>query len=579
MIRQLHLVNFKPFREFTVTFSGLNVLIGPNNAGKSSIVQALRAGDLAARFFNRTGQREFDLPDNKFPFSLRNARNLYAEDSESTSITCEFADGDSISLEINEPGEGFHASVFSASRRTNNVIGFLPPVGPLEEDERLLQRDYVRSTMNTHLAPRHFRNQWHHFPENIDEFVRQLSVTWPGVTLGRNMPNPELVKETGYLYMFYEESRVGRELAWAGSGLQIWMQILTCLVNSRGVPILVLDEPELYLHSDVQRKIGVTAFNVPDSQILIATHSVDIVNEVEPEQIVTIDNNLTESKRLFDVGAVQDALTALGSTQNIKLSRLARTTKCLFMEGEDFKILRRIAANLGYGNWEEGREFSVFSLEGFEKWPLLEGVEWVFENILGENIQAYVILDRDYRTETVVEHVRNRLQQAGVRCHVWERKELENYLLVPELITDRLLRDIDSRRGSIPRTEMLSFVVKALDEIAEDLRDETHSKLLAEYQEGQRQSGKDRSTVNLEFNRTFTESWRCVDWRLSRIPGKRGLARLNQRLQNQYQVSLSTARLASSFAAKHSPPELNAVLRELSGFARPATTPAQSRLL
>lgn len=572
MIAKLHLANFKPFRDYTVEFSKRNVLIGPNNAGKSSIVQALRAVDLAARTFNRTGQHQFTIANDKFPFSLRNALNLDAPDTEDAEVTCEFTDGESVTLRIGAASQGVLANVGSSARRTQNIIGFLPPVGPLEEDERLLQRDHVRKTMNTYLAPRHFRNLWHHFPDRIDEFAKQLSLTWPGVALGRHQPNPALSREDSNVYMFYEEERATREVAWAGTGLQIWMQILTFLVKSDDEDILVLDEPELYLHADVQRKIGIAALDVRASQVIIATHSVEIINEVEPEQIVTIDHTLTSSKRLLDVGAVQKAITRLGSTQNIQLSRLARTRKCLFVEGDDFRILSRIATNLGAGNWEEGPDFSVFPLGGFDRWRLLEGVDWVFENILGEQIQAFVILDRDYKTETTVQNVREKLQRVGVRCHVWDKKELENYLLVPDLIANVVARDVPSSMG-VTQSDIMGFVGQWLEDISNELRDKTHSEMLAEFQEEQSRSGKGRATVNLEFEQIFSAGWPISDWRLSHVGGKLALQKLNQRLQGQYKVSVSPARLASVITSTQAALELKAVVREISRFARRATTP------
>lgn len=567
MITKLHILQYKPFSDYTVEFSDRNVLIGPNNAGKSTIVQVLRAADLALRFFNRTGQSEFTIAEDRIPFSLRNARNLYALDTEVVEFYCEFGDGESVTLRLEEPGEGFVVRVEARDRRSSNTIGFLPPVGPLEEDERLLQKETTRRTMNSYLAPRHFRNLWYHYPERIDELREQLALTWPGISLASNQPNPELSHTTGNLYMFYEENRSEREVAWAGTGFQIWMQILTFLVRSNEEDILVLDEPELYLHADVQRKIGVAALDVRASQVIIATHSVEIINEVDPEHIVTIDHTLPSSSRLFDVGAVQQAISKLGSTQNIQLSRLARTRKCLFVEGDDFKLLRRMGANLGAVQWEEGRDFSVFPLEGFERWPLLEGLDWVFDNVLGEKIQAFVILDRDYRTDSEIDKVKQRLLRLGVRCHIWEKKELENYLLVVELIVDAVAQLIPISTGN-SRENFALNINQWLIDIGEGLRNETHANMLAEYQKEQSRSGKDRVTVNREFEEGFSQGWQSDDWRLSHVGGKAALRMLNQRLQQHYKVSVSTARLASAMSRGNVSREMEALVQEVSRFSQ-----------
>src|SRR5205085_394535 len=53
MLKSLALKNFKGFEQFTVRFNRNSLLVGPNNAGKSTIIAAIRlaaaAGKLAAR--------------------------------------------------------------------------------------------------------------------------------------------------------------------------------------------------------------------------------------------------------------------------------------------------------------------------------------------------------------------------------------------------------------------------------------------------------------------------------------------------------------------------------------------------
>jgi predicted ATPase len=46
-----------------------------------------------------------------------------------------------------------------------------------------------------------------------------------------------------------------RELFWAGDGMQIWLQILFHAYRQRRVDTLVLDEPDVFLHPDLQRRL------------------------------------------------------------------------------------------------------------------------------------------------------------------------------------------------------------------------------------------------------------------------------------------------------------------------------------
>ena len=565
MITQLRLTNFKPFRDFTIDFSKRDVLVGPNNAGKSSAIQALRIIDLAARQYKRRRATTFDIDAARIPFSMRNARNLSAPEDEPTEIECSFDSGASVLIQITHPAAV--TATIDAWVGDDDLISFMPPVGPVEDSERPLQRATVRDGANTHLAPRHFRNLWHHFPEQMNDFAAQLAQTWPGITLPLDEPNPEQSPGDGNLYMFYEEDRSQREIAWAGSGLQIWMQILTFLVKNSKASILVLDEPELFLHADVQRKIGVTAFEIPAHQVIIATHSVEIIDEVEPEQVVSIDHTLDRSHRLFDVGSVQEAVSKLGSTHNVQLSRLARTKRTLFVEGEDFKLLRRLGAVVGLAPWHEGEKFSVYPLGGFDNWKLLEGVDWTFTNILGERIRAFVILDRDYKTDQTVTDVRQRLRRHRVGIHIWDKKEIENYLLVPEAIAAVVMQSERQPQGQLSLHEVTAFVVTSLEDIAQELHDDTFAQMSSAYQEEYPvRPDRSRVTVAREFLALFNAAWQTTQNRLARISGKTALAHLNQRLQAEYRISVSAARIASAMRADRMEAELTTILTRIARF-------------
>jgi predicted ATP-dependent endonuclease of OLD family len=48
-LRRLDVANFKAFERFTVHLRGDSFLVGPNNAGKSTLIAALRAGTAMLR--------------------------------------------------------------------------------------------------------------------------------------------------------------------------------------------------------------------------------------------------------------------------------------------------------------------------------------------------------------------------------------------------------------------------------------------------------------------------------------------------------------------------------------------------
>src|SRR5579859_4031623 len=58
-----------------------------------------------------------------------------------------------------------------------------------------------------------------------------------------------------FLAMFCDERRIERELFWAGFGFQVWCQLLTHILRAETATVLVIDEPEIYLHPDLQHQL------------------------------------------------------------------------------------------------------------------------------------------------------------------------------------------------------------------------------------------------------------------------------------------------------------------------------------
>ena len=207
-------------------------------------------------------------------------------------------------------------------------IQVIPVLGPLEHEEAYVNEDTVKNSLNTHRACRHFRNYWHYFDEGWDDFSEMISSTWPEMRISK----PELDIPNRKLSMFVSEDRIDREVYWAGFGFQIWCQLLTHLSRSSDASIVIIDEPEIYLHPDVQRQL-LSILRGLESDVLLATHSVEIMGEADPSEILLVNKGTRSAKRLKDIEGVQVALEALGSTQNVTLTHLARTKKILFVEG------------------------------------------------------------------------------------------------------------------------------------------------------------------------------------------------------------------------------------------------------
>ena len=161
MFKSVRFDNFKGLKEYTVTLKKMNVLVGPNNAGKSTILDGFRALSAAVKFANRRNPSAlsvrgrivtgWDVPWSQIPISAANIHSDYRDDVE-TSITFTLTSGRKLRLSFYENArvilsiEDNLQTIRSASefrRHLHITINSIPTLGPLEEDEHLLSDEYV----------------------------------------------------------------------------------------------------------------------------------------------------------------------------------------------------------------------------------------------------------------------------------------------------------------------------------------------------------------------------------------------------------------------------------------------------
>lgn len=576
MLTKLRLQNFKPFRSFAVDFTDFNLLVGKNNMGKSTLVDALRLISLEANY--RLHREIIRIPEELFgedvwgfmveperiPFPTANVHYEYEETP--SHVAASFRNNVEINLAFTasrqtecflavRQGGAFLESLEPIRRRLKEIsIAVLPPVAPFEEHEELLTRKYVNEWFGTHRSPRHFRNLWYWDSSDFEGFQRMLRDTWPGV----DVLQPELAED---LRMYFTEDRITREVAWAGHGMQVWMQILTYLAKMHDFSTLVLDEPEIFLHSDIQRKL-VDLLRQRASQTIVATHSVDIINEAPPSSIVLVDKWERTGKHLESIEHVQRVVESLGSVQNVQLLSLIRSRFALFVEGDDRRFLRALAEKAGFHGIFDSASLSVLPLEGEGNWRRLRDLTWIWRNIVGEPIRSFVLLDRDYETDASVESLTRTLRGAGVGVHVWKRKELENYFLVPNVIRTAIIAEARRRGGNQPSLE-LAEVENRLLEITDTYRDYVSGQLLGRLWAERRATREDAAATATSFLRDFQAKWESPDFRIARVPGKDVLSDLSRWSQATFRVSLSADRLIRNMQPQEVDPEITGTLARI----------------
>jgi len=449
--------NFKLFKDYSVSLKDFNILVGPNNSGKSTILGAFRILSEAMRkamarkpviIQGPKGETwGYSIELSKIPIATENVFSDY-DDSKPASINFRVSNGNELLLFfpkrdlcslICNSKRRFVDSPSKFKREYNAPIGFVPILGPVEHNEQLYEKEAARLAMLTHRASRNFRNIWYHYPEDFDDFKEQIRSTWPGMDIQK--PEVDYDRDKPTLYMFCPEERIPREIFWSGFGFQVWCQMLTYIIRSRNSSLLLIDEPDIYLHSDLQRQLlGILKDLGPD--ILIATHSTEIITEADPNDLLVVSKNFISAQRIKDPNRLQIVFQVLGSNLNPTLTQLAKSKKALFVEGKDFQIYSRFARKLNKNQVANRSDFAVIPIEGFNP-QQVKNAAMGMEMALGTNIIRGVIFDRDYRSESEVKKVLMALKKHCHLAHILSRKEVENFLLE----TDPILKAIQKRIG------------------------------------------------------------------------------------------------------------------------------------
>ena len=179
---------FKAFEQFTLKLRPFNILVGPNNAGKSTILAAFRILAAGLRKANTRRAQLVNGPEGQMlGYSIDLAalsigeENIFFNYSESDPalVTFSLTENKSLMLYFPEPQACFliaddpqrtiqSPSAFKSA--FNCPIGFVPILGPVEHNERLYEKEAARLALYNYRAARNFRNIWHHYPDNFESF-------------------------------------------------------------------------------------------------------------------------------------------------------------------------------------------------------------------------------------------------------------------------------------------------------------------------------------------------------------------------------------------------------------------------
>lgn len=149
----------------------------------------------------------------------------------------------------------------------------------------------------------------------------------------------KLIQNDGELTVLHKSKYTPRDIITQGSGYLQWLSIFSILYSSN-IDILLLDEPDAHLHASLQsellNQLRQAVENDQEKQILVSTHSVEMIKQAPLEIIFSMDTRKYLSEETSRVAT----LAGIGSEYFPKIDLLKRYKRLIFVENEsDKKIL------------------------------------------------------------------------------------------------------------------------------------------------------------------------------------------------------------------------------------------------
>lgn len=271
-----------------------------------------------------------------------------------------------------------------------------------------------------------------------------------------NFRKGEIVNKRFKPFADYKE----RDIMVEGSGFLQWLSVYTMAVTPN-IDVLLLDEPDAHLHCSLQSELFTHLQRIATlkrKQILIATHSTDIIKTYDFGRILSVSN--TSIRYLASADAKIRIISGIGSEYFPLLEAVQKNKRVLFVENEsDAKLLKIFCDK--YSVWPNNLVVWPKANKQSERTILFL---YLKEQI--HDLKCISLSDRDnelYREGTSNLHDNTPDKVEGnneLRYRKWRRWEMESYLISKPAIVrlimnkngvsnDDATRDFDNYAASL----------------------------------------------------------------------------------------------------------------------------------
>ena len=470
MIRKVVIRRFKRFQDTTFEFPGHVVIAGPNNAGKTTVLQAIAAWSLSYKqwktlnnFNPRNGYQRMPIARQAFSSVPLRTYDLLWRDRgyrEPIEIEIQHSAGWSLCMEfVPDSTEQIFvhpkATVPSLTAQNANLdVVFVPAMSGLSKEEPLYAVPATIESLLGQARPgdvlRNLLVQAHQSPVAWDALQKSIDHLFGYELLPPNANGAYIIAE-------YRPRAGARELdiGGAGSGFQQILMLLTFL-NTKPASVLLLDEPDAHLHIILQDAIWNELKEVArrqNSQLIIATHSEVIINAVEPRDLCILVDQPRQVTGEQEKQILADSMRLLSNTDIM----LAIESKgILYLEGStDLNILREWAKVLKHKLYELIDDSDlmwrpVVADQRLKGTGIKSTDHHKALTLVNANFPALELVDGDANAGIQSTDITGR----GYQRLRWNRYEIESYLLHPAALERFVQSATNTTANDLPTQDL-----------------------------------------------------------------------------------------------------------------------------
>jgi ABC-type branched-subunit amino acid transport system ATPase component len=469
-MKLLHYVEIENFKRYgdvqRLELDHPSVLIGPNNCGKTSALQAIalwsiglktwvaesensKAEKRTGKALNRLNMLSVPVPKtrhlwNNLKTTKRDLRITVGVEfkGQIVPVTMEFTHHSSDELVYCKPGAALPTDDPAFAAVAALEVSLLYPMSGITADEAVILPKRIEYLMGRGSTAEVLRNICLLLAEGAPEDWKQVTELMRRLFHVR-LGTPKVNDNGGVDLAYTQDGTVGEmDLGLSGRGFQQMLLIFSHLfLHKKGV--LLIDEPDAHLEILRQRQVFTLLRDIAHrngSQVILVTHSEVVLSEA-------LDTNLTlildgRADDLAGKQEIRDALKHYGAEHYV---RARETGHVLYVEGStDIDMLRAFARKLGHPVAdlleEEGR-LNVYYLQDNFPGPArnsheqLERVEGGFGLTAREHFHAIRSMLPSLNGLAIYDHdgrPRKETDGGGLMELQWRRYEPENYFVSPQ---------------------------------------------------------------------------------------------------------------------------------------------------